>query len=124
VAAGRAGDALAQSRECIAEFSKSGNAGIDTVACLAIEGAALVDLDKPDQAVTVLEHALRLQSGHPAAPGVLANLEYQLARALVASRGDVVRARSLADAAHAELTRFAFEKPLLAQVDAWRVRHE
>ena len=34
------------------------------------------------------------------------------------------RSLSLADAAHAELTRFAFEKPLLAQVDAWRVRHE
>jgi tetratricopeptide (TPR) repeat protein len=121
-AGGRQADALAQSSECITEFAKSGNDGVDTVSCLAIEGAALVELGRPGDAAPVLERALRLQTGRPAAPGVLANIQYQLARALVASGGDTTRAGTLAAAARAELARYAFEQPLLARLDAWRAK--
>ena len=122
VAARRYDDGLSLARECIAEFAKAGNEGIDTVPCLAIEGEALLELDRAKEAVDVLDRARQLQIGHPAAPGVLANLEFQLARALVASGGDRERAGDLASHARAELQKYPFLASLLDRVDAWRGR--
>jgi serine/threonine protein kinase len=71
----------------------------------------------------ILERALALQAPVPTAPGVVANLEYQLARALVAIKGDRARARELADKARDELAKYPFKKPLLDELDAWRAKH-
>jgi tetratricopeptide (TPR) repeat protein len=119
-AAGRPSDALVQSRDCLSEFAKASNEGVDTVACLTIEGTALLDLGNPEEALPVLERALKLQTGHPAPPGVVANIQFQVARALVATNGDTSRARTLAEQARTELSRYAFKKHDLVALDAWR----
>jgi serine/threonine protein kinase len=123
-AVGRHADALEQSRECLAEFKKANNEGVDTVPCLTIEGAALVDTGKPHEGLAVLERALGLQTGHSAAPGAIANLQFQLARALLATGGDHERARSLVASAATELARYPFKKPLLDQLTAWRAANQ
>ena len=87
---------------------------------MALEGAALIAVARGKDAIPVLELALSLQAKHPAAPGVVANLQYQLARALVASHGDRARAAELARSARDELAKVAFKKPLLDELDAWR----
>jgi hypothetical protein len=93
------------------------------VPCLAVEGTALVELGKSRDAIPGLEHALELQATVPAAPGVLANLQYQLARALVATKGDRARARDLVDKARDDLARYPFKKRLLDEVESWRIGH-
>jgi tetratricopeptide (TPR) repeat protein len=117
-------DALKMSQRCVAEFRKNrDHDAVDMVHCLAVEGATLVELGKPSDASTVLEQALALQKGNPAGPGVVANLQYQLARALVATKGDRARARDLVDKARDELAKYPFRKPLLDEVDSWRAKH-
>jgi tetratricopeptide (TPR) repeat protein len=124
LAAKRLDEALTQSRVCLADFRKSrDHDAVDMVPCLAVEGATLVELSKPRDAISVLEQALALQAGTPAAPGVLANLQYQLARALVATKGDRARPRELVDKAREELARYPFKKPLLDELDTWRTKH-
>src|SRR5439155_1509016 len=81
------------------------------------EGAALLAIGKPAQARDQLEKAWKLATTRIAPPGVVANIQYQLARALVASGGDRERARQLAGKAHDELVRYAFKASLLKEVD-------
>jgi tetratricopeptide (TPR) repeat protein len=125
--AGRFNEALAQTRQCLADFRKVRDAdGVDMVACYTLEGTALLELGRSLEARTELERALKLQSGHPAGPGVTANLDYQLARALVATnvdRVDRARARELVTKAHDELAKLPFKKPLLDEVDVWQAKH-
>ncbi|MGE5184978.1 MAG: tetratricopeptide repeat protein, partial [Acidobacteriota bacterium] len=121
-AANRPADALATARDCLAHFAKANNTGLDTVACLTLEGAALADTGHPADAVPELERALQLQTGHVAAPGVLADIQFQLARALAASGKDRERARELAARAREELARYPFKQAELAQLDAWAAR--
>jgi hypothetical protein len=87
---------------------------------LAIEGTALLELGDARAALVPLEAALRLQTGTPAAPGVLANLRFQLSRALLATGGDRSRAAQLADQAREELAKYEFKRPQLAELDQWR----
>jgi Tfp pilus assembly protein PilF len=116
--------ALTQSRECLTEYRKARqHDDADMVLCIAVEGTALVELGKPQDARVVLEHALELQGSQPASPGVVANLEYQLARALAATKQDLPRARELATKAHDELAKIPFKKSLLDELDAWRAKH-
>ncbi|MGE5187266.1 MAG: tetratricopeptide repeat protein, partial [Acidobacteriota bacterium] len=123
LAAHRPADALASARDCLAEFRKGRTKDeVDEVACLAVEGTALVELGKPREGADVLAPALALQATTPAAPGVVGNLRYQLARALVASHGDLSRARELVAQAREELAKYPFKKPLLDELDAWRAR--
>jgi tetratricopeptide (TPR) repeat protein len=123
-AAARFRDALAQSRECLADFRRNRERDEpDMVACLGIEGTALIELGEARNARSVLEHALELQTGQPAGPGFVANLEYQLARALVASKQDLPRARDLVTKARDDLAKIPFKKPLLDELDAWRTKH-
>jgi tetratricopeptide (TPR) repeat protein len=117
-------EALAQSRECLADFRKHRNKDTaDMNACLVVEGAALVELGQARDALPVLEHALQLQAGQPTGPGLVANLEYQLARALVATRQDLPRARDLVTKARDELAKLPFKKSLLDELDAWSAKH-
>ena len=121
LAAKRFDDALALSRDCLAEFRKGRPTdGVDVVPCLRVEGTALVELGRTSEAQAELELALRLQAAHPAPPGMVAELRFQLARALVATGGDRARAAQLADDARAELVRYSFEKARLDELDAWR----
>jgi serine/threonine-protein kinase len=116
--------ALAESRSCLTDFRKSrDHDSADMVPCLAIEGTALLDLGKPREASTVLEQALQLQASVPAAPGAVANVEYQLARALVAIKGDRARVRDLIAKSRDELAKYPFKKPLLDELDSWRAKH-
>jgi hypothetical protein len=120
----RYGEALTQSRTCLGDYHKNrAEDGVDMVRCLAVEGTALLELDKAQDAKPILEQALAIQAPVPAAPGVVANLQYQLARALVATKGDRARARDLADKARDELAKYPFKKPLLDELDAWRSKH-
>jgi serine/threonine protein kinase/tetratricopeptide (TPR) repeat protein len=119
LAGGRHTDSLAVSLECLEEFAKASNDGVDTVPCLAIKGSALIALGRPVEAIPVLELSLSRQAGRVAPPGLVANVRYQLARALVASGGDRQRATELATQARDELARFPFQKRLLDEVDAW-----
>jgi hypothetical protein len=117
-------EALTQSRTCLADFRKNrAEDGSDMVPCLAVEGTALLELGKPGDAKPILEHALALQAPVPAAPGIVANLEYQVARVLVATKGDRARARELVDKARDELAKYPFKKPLLDELDSWRAKH-
>jgi tetratricopeptide (TPR) repeat protein len=121
LAARRYQDALVQARDCLAVFRAARTKDqVDEVPCLAIEGAALVQLGKSGEAALVLDATLALQATAPAAPGVVANLRYQLARALVASHGDRGRARALVTEAREELAKYPFKQPLLDELDAWR----
>lgn len=114
-------DALAHSRECLADFRHARDHDTtDMVACLGIEGTALLALGRAGEAGDVLDHALALQGKQPAGPGVVANLEYQLARALVATGKGRARAGELVAKASEDLKRYPFEKVLLDEVDAWR----
>jgi tetratricopeptide (TPR) repeat protein len=123
LAAHRYNDALAVAQRCLTEFRKERKQDeVDEVACLALESTALVELGKPREAQELLDHTLAVLGTAPAAPGVVANLRYQLARALVATHGDRARARALIEDARAELAKYPFEKPLLDEVDAWRAR--
>jgi tetratricopeptide (TPR) repeat protein len=124
LATGRFRDALAQSRQCLDDYRK-GREGdsVDMVPCYVLEGTALFELGQAHEARTELEKALALQADKPAGPGVVANLDYQLARALVAMKADRGRARDLVTKAHDELAKLSFKKPLLDEVDAWRAQH-
>jgi tetratricopeptide (TPR) repeat protein len=114
-------EALAQARRCLGDFRKDRKADTpDMIPCIAVEGTALLELGKPRPALASLEGALSLQLAHPGLRGMTGNLQFQVARALVASRGDRNRAKELADAAHADLEKYAFERPLLDQLEAWR----
>jgi hypothetical protein len=93
------------------------------VPCYAVEGTALVELGQPLEARPVLEKALALQTGQPTFPGVIANLDYQLARVLVATKSDRARAKELVTKARDELARIPFKKQLLDDIDAWRASH-
>jgi tetratricopeptide (TPR) repeat protein len=122
--AGRVREALEQTRQCLADFRKVRDEdGVDMVACYTHEGTALLELGRPVEARTELERALKLQSDHPAGRGVIANLDYQLARALVATKADRARARELVTKAHDELAKLPFKKPLLDEVDVWQAKH-
>ena len=81
LAVGRTGDALALGNECLAEFRKDRTSdGSEMVPCMAVVGAALVDLGRVAEARTVLEHALDLEHGHVAPAGVVEKIRAQLAR--------------------------------------------
>jgi tetratricopeptide (TPR) repeat protein len=122
--AGKYDDALTASRECIAEYrGHRDHDEADMVACLAIEGTALIELGQSREARAVFEHAIDLQGNQPASPGVVANLDYQLARALVVSKQDLPRARDLAMKARDELAKLPFKKSQLDELDAWRAQH-
>jgi tetratricopeptide (TPR) repeat protein len=113
--------ALETARVCIAEFRKDQDKDvIEAAPCLVYEGTALVELGKPTDAARELERALRVMTGHVAAPGALANARFQLARALVASHGERARASELVAAALDELGRYPFLKAKRAAVEAWR----
>jgi tetratricopeptide (TPR) repeat protein len=117
--------ALRQARACLAEFDKDrGHTGLDTVSCLVVEGTALLELGNPAEARPELEKALVAQTGHLAPPGVLANIQYQLARALEASgdRAGRSRARELVTAARAELSKLPHKKALLDEIAAWQAK--
>ena len=116
----RYADALATSRSCLAEFRKeTTDDRVDMVPCLVIEGTALVEIGKGRDALASLERAVALQTGKPAGPGVVGNLQFQLARALVASGGDRARARELATKAREEMARYPFKSTLRDEIDAW-----
>jgi tetratricopeptide (TPR) repeat protein len=94
-------------------------------------GQALLGLERPAEAVAHLEHGLAIQSAHASDPIVLAQLQFQLARALwsaPADRGrDRKRALELARLAHAvlstadpEIVEVAEDLPKL---DAWLAEH-
>jgi tetratricopeptide (TPR) repeat protein len=122
LAAHRFDDALATARSCVAEFRKDrapDSTTIEMVPCLTIEGSALVDLGRSGDAIGELETALHLEDGHTAPPGVVGNIRFQLARALVASSRDRARADELTAAARTELARYPFTKPRLDELDAW-----
>jgi tetratricopeptide (TPR) repeat protein len=92
------------------------------VAYLRLGGWAYLDAGLPKKALPALERALKLSAAHPFYPGWTARLRYQLARALLDTRGDRKRAESLAQAAHDELANDSAGKGLLAEVDAWRAK--
>jgi tetratricopeptide (TPR) repeat protein len=117
----RYADALALTRECIAEIrAERGEDVLEMASCLTDEGDALLELGKPAEAVGELERALGVLAGHAAAPGVRAEAQFLLARALVATRGDRARASELVAAARDELARYPFMKAKLAELDTWR----
>ncbi|HTR52068.1 MAG TPA: serine/threonine-protein kinase [Kofleriaceae bacterium] len=123
LAAKRYDDTLRQSRDCLADFRNGRSKdSIEMVPCLRIEGTALVELGRASEALGELELALKLQSDHPAPPGVLAELRFQLARALVASGGDRARAAELAADARAELVHYPFAQTRVSELDAWRTK--
>ena len=117
-----------QPQAAIAIFEKN-IAGLDIearsprwVTYLRLAGWAYLDAGQPQKAVVTLQRALDLSAGHPFYPGWVARLRYQLARALLQTGGDPVRARTLADEAHDELVAEPVKQPLLEEVDAWRVK--
>jgi len=83
-------------------------------------GWAYLAAGQPRRALPILERALVLSAAHPYFPGWVAQLRFQIAEALVATRGDRKRAESLAEAAHDELVTTPVRKGLLEEVDAWR----
>ncbi len=92
------------------------------VSFLRLGGWAYLDAGRPKEALPLLERALRLSAAHPFYPGWVPRLRYQLAKALVATHGDVVRAEGLARTAHDELQGVDGARDLLVEVDAWRGR--
>jgi eukaryotic-like serine/threonine-protein kinase len=92
------------------------------VAFLRLGGWAHLDAGQPKQALPILERALKLSATHPFYPGWVPRLRYQIARALVETHGDRLRAEKLAQAAHDDLKDVAVMGPLLAEIDAWRAK--
>jgi tetratricopeptide (TPR) repeat protein len=123
LAAHRYDDALALARGCLAVFRQERKTDqADEGPCLAAEGTALLELGKARDAIPILEATVALQSAAPITPGVLANARYQLARALVTTRGDRERAKQLVRSAREELEKYPFERPLLDELVAWQAK--
>ena len=90
------------------------------VSYLMVGGAAFLAAGQPDQAKAHLERALALSSAHPFFPGWVAQIRFDLAKALVASNGDRARAVQLAKLARADLANLPERKAELAALDAWQ----
>ena len=90
------------------------------VSYLMVGGAANLAANQPDIAKTHLERALALSSAHPFFPGWVAQIRFNLAKALVASNGDRSRAAQLAKLARADFANLPERKGELAALDAWQ----
>src|SRR5262249_47607016 len=84
------------------------------------QGQVYLVLGAPEKAVALLERALSLDEAKPSGPSRLANVQFDLARALRAAGRDLTRARSLAEKARQAYAAAGERKQEeLAMVDAW-----
>jgi tetratricopeptide (TPR) repeat protein len=124
VAMGEAAEAQALCARVLAGQEEGG--GIDPartydVDGLRCRGEALLALGKPSESVLFLERSVALErrsTGYD-----LARSRFALARALVAARGDRVRARVLAAQARDDLARFPELAWLREEVERWSRSH-
>ncbi len=99
----RAPEALVEAKTAQAALVKlMGPDNPNLISPLTAEGEALINLGKADEAMESLEHALKLSTANPGDPGDLASVRFLVARAERARHGDLVRARTLAQAAREE----------------------
>ena len=89
------------------------------------KGLALLDLERPGEALPLLEEALGIRGETDAPPRDRAQTEFGLARALAATGGDLDRARKLAHSARGRLVAQPDEavRERLAEIDAWLTDH-
>ena len=118
---GRPGPALEAYERFLSRRAKGADSA-DLVPDLRLGGWAYLDAGQPAKALPILERALALGALHPVFPAWLPRLRYQVARALVETRGDRKRAEALAQAAHDEVATAAVRKDLLAEIDSWRAK--
>jgi tetratricopeptide (TPR) repeat protein/predicted Ser/Thr protein kinase len=86
-------------------------------------GRAYLGLGQPDRAVPLLERALAIRHAVKGDPIDLAEVNFSMARALVASGGDKKRARALAEEARAAYAAGGEDSRRdLAEVEAWLAR--
>ena len=93
------------------------------VAYLQAGGAAYLAAGQPAKSREILEQGLELARKRPVYPRWVPQMQFDLAQALIQSGGDPKRAASLAQLSRDALAKLPDEKPLLAEVDAWRVHH-
>ncbi|MCX5743888.1 MAG: tetratricopeptide repeat protein [Proteobacteria bacterium] len=80
-------------------------------------------LDEPTPALRHAERALVLREQHPGPPSELADARFAVARALLASHGDVARAVALATSARAGFAADPARGDDLATVETWLAQH-
>ncbi|HTJ46083.1 MAG TPA: tetratricopeptide repeat-containing protein kinase family protein [Kofleriaceae bacterium] len=82
-------------------------------------GEILLSLSRPAEAIPHLERALAIRDGKVGDPSDLADAQFALARALIATRGDRVRAFALAHAARSGYENARPERTRVEDVEAW-----
>ncbi len=124
LAAGRPAEARDSLEQALATQEKSLGPDHHVVAeTLVTLAEALEEAHDPRAAIPLLERVLRIMDGNREAPLVYPWGQALLARALVLSHGDRVRARSLVDAALAALTAEGTRGEALAgRVRGWQLR--
>jgi serine/threonine-protein kinase len=116
--ASRYTDALAAAERSVAAVESSiGPTSPDMAFALGALGESLIGLDRPAEAVAPLERALAIRQ-HGAAPINLADTEADLGEALVQSKKDVARGRSLLEKARREFAD-ASHPQRIAAIDAF-----
>jgi tetratricopeptide (TPR) repeat protein len=112
--------AIARYRQARAIWEKTQGADHPDIAgALTGEGECLTTLGKPQEALGVLERALKIHTLHPGEPGDLATAQFALAKTL-AGVGQQGRASPLAREALANFTKAGEGKrDRRAEVEAW-----